>query len=80
MTAHDLKAGKVKSCGCMIHDRDYNRVDLTGRRFGRLTAMWPTAKRDRKDPSTGTAAATAEMKLMSQKAAWSTEITGAADA
>ena len=48
VTAHDLKAGKVKSCGCMIHDRDYNRVDLTGRRFGRLTAMWPTAKRDRK--------------------------------
>lgn len=48
VTARDLKAGKVKSCGCIVHERDYNRVDLTGRRFGRLIALYPTEKRDRK--------------------------------
>ena len=47
-TAHDLKAGKVKSCGCLRYEHGYNRVDLTGSRFGRLTALYPTEKRDRK--------------------------------
>lgn len=48
VTAHDLKAGKVKSCGCRAHDHSHNRVDITGRRFGRLTALYPTDKRDRR--------------------------------
>lgn len=46
--ARDLKAGKVKSCGCHAHDHRHNRVDLTGQRFGRLTAIEPTARRDKK--------------------------------
>lgn len=48
-TSRDLKAGKVKSCGCHTYDRKSNRVDLTGRRFGRLTAIEPTDRRDAKD-------------------------------
>lgn len=48
VTAHDLKGGKVKSCGCRAHDHSHNRVDITGRRFGRLTALYPTDKRDRR--------------------------------
>lgn len=46
VTAHDLKAGKVKSCGCLTHKISRNRVDITGRRFGRLTALYPTKRRD----------------------------------
>lgn len=48
VTAHDLKAGKVKSCGCHKYDHGYNTVDLTGQRFGRLIAMYPLKKRDSK--------------------------------
>lgn len=48
VTARDLKAGKVKSCGCHTHDHQHNRVDLTGRRFGRLLAIEPTNRRDKK--------------------------------
>ena len=45
--ARDLKAGKVKSCGCLMHKREYKRTDLTGQRFGRLMAKEPTERRDR---------------------------------
>ena len=48
VTAQDLKAGKVKSCGCHTHDHDHNRIDLTGRRFGRLTVVEPTGRRNSK--------------------------------
>ena len=48
VTARDLKAGKVKSCGCRTHDGEGNRVDLSGKLFGRLTAVEPIARRDRK--------------------------------
>lgn len=47
-TSRDLKGGKVKSCGCHTYDRAHNRVDLTGRRFGRLVAVQPTDRRDGK--------------------------------
>ncbi len=47
-TAHDLKAGKVKSCGCKTHEHGHNRINLTGKLFGRLTAMYPTERRDQK--------------------------------
>lgn len=47
-TTHDLKAGKVKSCGCMKYVKAHNRIDISGRRFVRLTALYPTKKRDRK--------------------------------
>lgn len=45
-TAHDLKAGKVKSCGCLTYEYGHNRLDIAGERFGRLTALYPTKKRD----------------------------------
>ena len=48
VTAHDLKLGKAKSCGCGLCSRGRNRTDLTGRRFGRLTALEPTVRRNRK--------------------------------
>lgn len=44
----DLKSGKVKSCGCRIHAPRTNREDLTGRQFGRLTALYATDARDKK--------------------------------
>ena len=47
-TAHDLKAGKVKSCGGKPHRVGRNRVDLRDKKFGRLTALYPTERRDRK--------------------------------
>lgn len=45
-TARDLKAGKIKSCGCLRHTHRGNRVDLAGRRFGRLVCLYPTSRRD----------------------------------
>lgn len=47
VTSRDLKSGRVKSCGCLYRDRrGNNRKDLTGRVFGRLTALYPTERRD----------------------------------
>lgn len=46
VTARDLKSGRVTNCGCQTGSR--GRVDLTGRRFGRLQALEPTDRRDRK--------------------------------
>lgn len=48
VTAHDLKEGKVKSCGCLVHSAKRSIVDISGQRFGRLTALRPTERRDRK--------------------------------
>lgn len=45
-TVHDLKAGKVKSCGCLAHQHAHNAVNLTGRRFGRLLVTEKTDQRD----------------------------------
>lgn len=45
--AHDLKAGKVRSCGCLRKTAG-KRLDLTGRQFGRLTCLYPTSRRDSK--------------------------------
>lgn len=43
----DLRDGKVQSCGCL--KKEHTRaVDMSGRTFGRLTAIAPTDKRDRK--------------------------------
>ena len=48
VTSRDLKSGKVKSCGCLRRDvSGKNKKDITGRRFGRLTALYPTMNRDR---------------------------------
>lgn len=45
-TAHDLKSGHVKSCGCASHENSF-RLDLTDRRFGHLTALRPLEERTR---------------------------------
>ena len=45
-TAHDLKAGKVKSCGCLMHMDSRRTIDLSGQRFGRLVVTERTEKRD----------------------------------
>ena len=46
VSAHDLKAGKVKSCGCMHYWKGKGMRDISGQRFGRLTALYATGKRD----------------------------------
>ena len=47
-SAHNLKAGKVKSCGCQQYQTGVRVCDITNRRFGRLTALYATGDRDRK--------------------------------
>lgn len=41
----NLLSGKTKSCGCMEEKNRRKFRDLTGQRFGRLTAVSPTAAR-----------------------------------
>lgn len=48
VTGHELQQGKTKSCGCLKKESAATAVDLTGRRFGRLTARHPIVKRDPK--------------------------------
>ena len=48
VTSKNLKAGRVKSCGCLKNQKGYNLVDLSGQQFGRLTALHPTVHRDAK--------------------------------
>lgn len=48
VTAQNLKAGKTASCGCLIHQKHTGIADIANLRFGRLTALFPTEKRDAK--------------------------------
>ncbi len=48
VNAHDLKAGRILSCGCMQHQSGRWYTDLAGQRFGRLVALTPTRERDAK--------------------------------
>lgn len=48
VTAHDLKGGRVKSCGVGVCRGRSDKKDLTGQRFGRLTAEYPTDRRNKK--------------------------------
>ena len=48
VSAHDLKAGKCKTCGDSKHRVSTNMIDLTGKKFGRLTVKYPTERRDKK--------------------------------
>lgn len=41
-----LKKGSVKSCGCRQFDRSNRMIDLTGKRFGHLTVIGPTGKKN----------------------------------
>ncbi len=45
--ANALKSGHAQSCGCKRHGAAYNRHDLTGRRFGRLTVLYHVSRADR---------------------------------
>lgn len=47
-TAHNLKAGKTTSCGCLRGMEAGNFLDISGRKIGRLAVLAPTKKRDRK--------------------------------
>ncbi|MCC8022676.1 MAG: transcriptional regulator, partial [Clostridiales bacterium] len=42
----DLRQGRKRSCGCRSKGPGRTGLDLTGRRFGRLTALEATEKRD----------------------------------
>lgn len=46
--ATQVKHGGTRSCGCkaMEHITDLRKQDITGERFGRLTAVRPTEQRD----------------------------------
>lgn len=48
VTAHALKSGNAKSCGCHRKNHPAYTLDLRNRRFGRLTALHPTEERDKK--------------------------------
>lgn len=48
VTTHDLRRGSVKSCGCEQHLPGKHIADITGQKFGRLTALYPTDKRNAK--------------------------------
>lgn len=37
-----LRRGLIRSCGCLQRERDREFEDITGQRFGRLTALAPT--------------------------------------
>ena len=45
--AVQLKSGKTRSCGCKKYETSYNSYDLTGQRFGRLTALYHVDREDR---------------------------------
>lgn len=50
LIAYRLESGMTKSCGCLKKEYLYNHgkgraIDLTGQRFGRLTALRPTEER-----------------------------------
>ncbi len=40
-----LVTGRKTHCGCKKKEKNYYRVDISGRRFGRLLALHPTEKR-----------------------------------
>ena len=45
--ASQLKSGGTRSCGCKRYGTPHNKNDLTGQRFGRLTALYHVAREDR---------------------------------
>ena len=48
LPAANVKWGGVRSCGCLAleHIQSLNRRDITGEKYGRLTAICPTEQRD----------------------------------
>lgn len=48
VTAHDLKVGVTKSCGCLKQESPHSMKDLTGFTFDEISVLHPTEKRDYK--------------------------------
>lgn len=48
VAARNLKAGRVTSCGCRCQHKEKGIVDIQNQRFDRLTALYPTGRRDKK--------------------------------
>ena len=48
VTRHELVSGKTKSCGCSHHIKGKYITDITGNRYGRLVAEYPTENRNTK--------------------------------
>lgn len=48
VTAHELKSGKTKSCGCKRSHGELGISNISGKRFGRLMALTITPRRDKK--------------------------------
>lgn len=47
MAAANVKWGQIRSCGCLAKEIKMQRAqNITGRKFGRLTAVQPTDQRD----------------------------------
>lgn len=46
--SRDLKSGKLKNCGCDQSNARKLVKDISNQRFGRLIALYPTEKRDKK--------------------------------
>ncbi len=46
VTSTALATGKKTHCGCRSDLKHYAHADITNRQFGRLTALYPTEKRD----------------------------------
>lgn len=44
---YNVTSGRSTSCGCKSKDRPEQRKDISGRRFGRLTAVKPVGRKDR---------------------------------
>ena len=53
VTAHALKAGKCTSCGCSRYEKGRGVTDISGQKFGRLTALYHTDKRSKKGNGEG---------------------------
>lgn len=50
VTSHNLVSGDTKSCGCIKGKNKRKPKDLTGQRFGRLTAIEPAGYRKNNIP------------------------------
>ncbi|SHJ31099.1 transcriptional regulator [Hespellia stercorisuis] len=48
VSARNLKTGRTKDCGCVKKRLSGHCLDLQGRQFKRLTALYPTEKREKK--------------------------------
>lgn len=48
-TSYRLRRGEAKSCGCTVVRSKNDPVDISGKKFERLTALYPTGESDRRN-------------------------------